>query len=743
MSSNNFRIGTKIAVDGEADFKKAVANINSSLKVLQSEAKKNTVVFSDNKDEMKKLQLQSENMTAQVRTQKEKISLLNSALENAKEEYGENSREVDSWKIKLNAAEVALYKVQKALDENDNALAELQKSQQKSGLDKLKDTLEAVKDKFKIGTKSVDDMGDGLETAGQKGLKFGDILKANVIGDVITSGLKKVGSLIGQIAQKFGDFVKSGIENASDLAEVQNVVNVTFGNSAKEIDKFAKSAAASYGMSELSAKQYSGTMGAMLKSMGLADDAVLSMSTSMVGLAGDMASFYNLDHETAFNKIRSGISGETEPLKQLGINMSVANLNSFALSQGIGKTYDSMTQAEQATLRYNYLMSVTADAQGDFARTADSYANQQKILKLNMENLATSIGSKLLPFLTQGTTAINGMLSGTMSLDEGMKALGGVITTAVNELMGQLPTLLNVGGEMVTALVTGISQNLEPVINSAIELVFTLFNGIVNNLDPILAGAVFLITALVGALADNLDKVIGAAFTIINSLVSALLEDDNLSKLIDSAVRLVLELAAGLIENVPRLASAAIQLIKGIVTGLWDNRGLVIDALKRIASAMLTAFKNFFGIHSPSTVFAGLGKNLLEGLWNGISNMKNWLVNKIKSLGSTVTEALKQVLGIHSPSTVFRDQIGKNLALGVGVGFENTMKSVSRKMMNSIPMSVDFNATSGVENPATGVSVVVNIQHFNNNRAEDVREFAREVSEMITFELNRKEAAYG
>lgn len=223
---------------------------------------------------------------------------------------------------------------------------------------------------------------------------FGDMLNANILGNLITSAMQTAGSAL-------SDFAKQGIELASDLQEVQNVVDTTFGDGAAQIYAWSDAAAEAFGMSSLQAQKFNGTLGAMLKSMGLTDDAVMQMSTDMVGLAGDMASFYNLDVEEAFNKIRSGISGETEPLKQLGINMSVANLEAYALSQGIEKAYSAMTQAEQAQLRYNYLMSVTADAQGDFAKTSDSFANQQKILELNMQNLSATLGEQLLPALNE------------------------------------------------------------------------------------------------------------------------------------------------------------------------------------------------------------------------------------------------------------------------------------------------------------------------------------------------------
>lgn len=230
---------------------------------------------------------------------------------------------------------------------------------------------------------------------------------------MVTSAFKKMGGAVaGAFAvTKVVQFGKACIDLASDLDEVQNVVDVVFGKSANTINNFAKSALTSFGLSELSAKKYTSTMGAMLKSMGLSQDAVVSMSQSIAGLAGDMASFYNLDTDDAFNKIRSGISGETEPLKQLGINMSVANMEAFALSQGISKAYQNMTQSEQALLRYNYLLSVTSDAQGDFARTSDSWANQTRILAEQFNTLKATLGSSFIAILTPVVKMLNWIIS--------------------------------------------------------------------------------------------------------------------------------------------------------------------------------------------------------------------------------------------------------------------------------------------------------------------------------------------
>ena len=237
----------------------------------------------------------------------------------------------------------------------------------------------------------------------------------------IKSAFGKIGKVLG-IALSVAAIVNFGkqcIELGSDLAEVQNVVDVTFGALNREVEEFAQNALEQFGLSELSAKQYTSTMGAMLKSMGFTTRAAADMSMELTGLAGDVASFYNLSGDEAFAKIRSGISGETEPLKQLGINLSVANLEQFALTQGMTKSYNAMNQQEQALLRYNYLLSVTSDAQGDFARTSDSWANQTRILAERFNSLKAAIGQGLINVFTPVLRVLNQVIA---KLTEAAKA---------------------------------------------------------------------------------------------------------------------------------------------------------------------------------------------------------------------------------------------------------------------------------------------------------------------------------
>lgn len=268
--------------------------------------------------------------------------------------------------------------------------------------------------------------------------------------------LKMAGAYLGFSAIK--QTVSEAIDFASDLAEVQNVVDVAFGNSSKVVDEWATTTLDSFGLNELSAKKFAGTMGAMLKSSGMSGEAVTDMSMRITELAGDMASFYNLEGEEAFNKLRSGISGETEPLKQLGINMSVANLEAYALSQGITKSFNSMSQGEQVMLRYNYLLQATGDAQGDFARTSDSFSNQQKLLTENWKAFTGEIASNALPALSAAVSMLNGTI-GFLADNWGIISpiLTGLVT-AIGLYTGALVTNAIVQG------VTNISKAIGAVV---------------------------------------------------------------------------------------------------------------------------------------------------------------------------------------------------------------------------------------------------------------------------------------
>ena len=314
-------------------------------------------------------------------------------------------------------------------------------------------------EEMEIQTRQAASAGNGLEGVFKK-----------VAGAVAAIG-------IGQVVKQQ---VTEAVDYASNLTEVQNVVDTVFGENSA-IDSWAKNTLNAVGLNELSAKKFSGTMGAMLSSSGIAEDKIASMSMTITELAGDMASFYNLDGEEAFNKIRAGISGETEPLKQLGINMSVANLEAYAMSQGIEASYNEMDQASQTMLRYAYLMDTTKNAQGDFARTSDSFSNQTKLLSENWTAFTGKLASYALPILGKIVGKLNNLISRLSAYTPVIVSVGSVIWN----------TLMNIFG-IISSIVTFVIENwsiISPVVYGVIAAlaVYAAYLGIVKGIE--LAGA--------------------------------------------------------------------------------------------------------------------------------------------------------------------------------------------------------------------------------------------------------------
>ena len=234
----------------------------------------------------------------------------------------------------------------------------------------------------------------------------------------MASAAKKLG---GAIAAAFSiravaQFAKSCLDLGSDLQEVQNVVDVTFTTMNQQVDDFAKNAVNTAGLSETMAKRYVGTFGAMSKAFGFAESEAYAMSTALTQLSGDVASFYNLSQDEAYTKLKSVFTGETESLKDLGVVMTQAALDSYAMANGFGKTTSAMTEQEKVALRYAFVMDQLSTASGDFARTSDGWANQTRLLTLQFEQLKATIGQGLINAFTPVIKVINTVLAGLQRL---------------------------------------------------------------------------------------------------------------------------------------------------------------------------------------------------------------------------------------------------------------------------------------------------------------------------------------
>ena len=244
------------------------------------------------------------------------------------------------------------------------------------------------------------------------------------------SAVKKIGLLIGGAfaVGKLVQFGKECVELGSDLAEVQNVVDVTFTTMSDKVNEFAKNAMTSAGLSETMAKRYVGTFGAMSKSFGFSESQAYDMSTALTQLTGDVASFYNISQDLAYIKLKSVFTGETETLKDLGVVMTQSALDQYALANGYGKTTSEMTEQEKVALRLAFVQKQLSAASGDFIRTSDSWANQVRVMQLQLQSLKATVGQGLINIFTPVLKVINILLGKLATLANAFKSFTELIT---------------------------------------------------------------------------------------------------------------------------------------------------------------------------------------------------------------------------------------------------------------------------------------------------------------------------
>lgn len=287
----------------------------------------------------------------------------------------------------------------------------------------------------------------------------------------------RFGSVLGKLGAAFAaavsvkaitSFTKQCIDLGSDLAEVQNVVDVTFPRMSAQVDKFAQNAAAKFGLSETMAKKFTGTFGSMAEAFGFTEQEAYKMSTTLTGLAGDVASFYNISQDAAYNKLKAVFSGETESLKELGIVMTQSALDAYAMANGFGKTTQQMSEMEKVSLRYAFVQAQLTNATGDFFRTQDSWANQSRLLALQTQSAMAAIGQGLINLFRPVLVWINVLMGKVVQLANAFKALtaslfgsaggskGGTVGTGAG--VGSISSELGNAGAAANNLSSGLGK---------------------------------------------------------------------------------------------------------------------------------------------------------------------------------------------------------------------------------------------------------------------------------------------
>lgn len=400
----------------------------------------------------------------------------------------------------------------------------------------------------------------------------------------VSSKLQNVGKSISGFGAKWSLGIsaplalagKNMVNAASDYEENLNKIDVAFGKSSDTVTAWAENATKQFGLSKNQALESTALFGDMATSMGLAQSDAADMSMSLAGLAGDLASFKNIGIDQAMTALSSVFTGETESLKQLGIVMTQTNLDAFALANGFGKTTSEMSQAEQVQLRYAYVMAMTTNAQGDYARTADGTANSMRTFQGAVDNLNIALGEHLLPLLTpliQGATnLINKFAEADPKLQQLILTIGmiaivvGPALVATGSLISSVGTIIGVFGKAATAISNAggiIGMLTSPVGIAVIAIVALLAIGylLIKNWDTIKAKA-----------GEVWDWIQGKLQAFDNFLTSVFTHDwtENFGVL-GEVLNGFFATASAVWDSIKQIFSGITNFIAGVFTGDWDR----------------------------------------------------------------------------------------------------------------------------------------------------------------------------
>ena len=538
-----------------------------------------------------------------------------------------------------------------------------------------------------------------LDTKGfQSGLnKIGRIAKGVAVG---------VGASITAIGTGLSVLVKNAVDNYAEYEQLTGGVESIFGGiekGAEQIKKVTDTANEAWKNLTMSQndyyKNFTSTYPLMKNDIEDQNEAI-EQTNRLMTLESDLANTFGYSVEQASTAINWALKGSFNYIDNLNLGIKGTQEGFLEAAHNAGYMVDDVKELTSSDILD--ILEKAADQYGVLGKTAKeamkTIQGSTKATKAAWTNLVTGIARDKVDFeglMGEFVDSVSAMLDNLIPrILIAIEGIGELIPKLGQMFLEHLPEIITTGQNILNALLQGIVENIPQMTSTVTQVILSLVNFIIQNLPTILQAGVTILLELIKGISQSLPELIPIMVKVIMDMVNILL--DNIDVIIECGIQLLVALIEGimnslpelvsrlpeiiikmtnkLIELSPQLLSAALRIILALAEGLIKYVPEMISRIPQIIKSMVNAFKQGLGD------FINIGKNLLKGIWEGISNTKEWLVNKIKDIGKTITGAFKKIFGIHSPSKLFRNEIGKNLILGVGVAFEKDDNLINKQI---------------------------------------------------------------
>ena len=683
-------MGIKLGVEGEKEFKKSLAEINQSFKVLGSEMKLVSSQFDKNDNSVQALSARNTVLNKEIDAQKQKIETLRQALANASESFGETDRRTQSWQIQLNNAEASLNGMERELNSNNSAL-----EQAKTDIEGTEKSLEKVDGRLDDTAESADDMGDEIKDAGDKADKSKE--RFSKLGSVLKGVGVAMGAVVPAPAVKLG---KEVVNAYADYEQLVGGVDTLFKGSSQKLQSYASNA---YKTAGLSANDYmetvTGFSASLIQSLGgdtdksvkYADMAITDMADNANKMGTDMSLIQNAyqgfakQNYTMLDNLKLGYGGTKEEMQRL--------LSDAEKISGIKYDISSYADVVDAI----HVMQESMDIAGTTAKEAEgTISGSVNALKSSVTNLVVGFGdanAELDVLCENVVTVFQTVLENISPIVENLiSALPTVITTLLESAGEMLPTVLETLAELFAQVLEGLLQLLPQLIPVAVSALLTITNAIVENLPLLIESATLLVATLVQGLADALPTLIPTAVNAVMTIVQGLL--DSLPSILDAGLKLVSALAQGILDALPNLISKLPQIIMGIVTFLLNSIPQIIQTGIKLLTSLVSALPDIITsiVKAIPQIINGIINAVINSIPQIIQAGIDLLISLVKALPTIIVTIVNAIPDIISGIVnALIDNIPAIIQAGIDllISLVKNLPTIIKEIVKAVPKIIE------------------------------------------------------